>query len=85
MKASVTPNILRTYKPLLNGRPEELLFDPEDRLLKIAEVAELCSVQEMFIRQAIRRRELKPVILGPKAHRIRWSQLERWWKSRQEK
>ena len=81
----MTPNILRTYMPLTNGRPAESLFDLEDRLLKIYEAAELCSVEQRFIREAIRRRELKPVILGPKAHRIRWSQLERWWKSRQEK
>jgi excisionase family DNA binding protein len=82
---AMNTNIFRTYKPLPNGRIAESPFDPEDRLFSIATVAELCSVQEKFIRDAIRRGELRVIILGPKAHRIRWSELQRWWKSRQEK
>ena len=75
--------IPRSYNPLTSGRPEESPF--EDRMISIKEAAERCSVQEMFIRKAIRRRELKVVILGPKAHRLWLSDLIRWGEGKQEK
>ena len=79
----MNPNLLRTYKPFSNDHAAESPF--EDRLVSIKQAAELCSVTHEFIRDAIRRRELRVIILGPKAHRIRWSDLQRWWKNRQEK
>ena len=57
----------------------------EDRLVTIKEAAERCAVEERFIRTAIRRRELKVVILGPKAHRLWISDLNKWAKGKQEK
>ena len=57
----------------------------DDRLVSIKEAAKLCSVQELFIRKAIWRRELKVVILGPKAHRLWISELNKWAKGKQEK
>jgi hypothetical protein len=63
--------------------PTESRF--EDRMISIKEAAEFCSVQELFIRKAIYRRELKVVILGPKAHRLWISDLIRWAKTKQEK
>ena len=74
---------LRSYYPLPNGRPVESPF--EDRMVSIKEAAEICSVTHEFIRKAIRDRELKVVILGPKAHRLWLSDLIRWGKRKQEK
>ena len=80
-------NFRRNYEPLYkslpNGRPAESPF--EDRMVSIKEAAEICSVQELFIRKAIYRRELKVVILGPKAHRLWLSDLHKWARSKQEK
>ena len=69
------------YYPLPNGRREESPF--EDRMVSIKEAAEICSVQELFIRKAIYRGELKVVILGPKAHRIWISDLHKGARSKQ--
>ena len=71
---------LRSYYPLANGHPAESPF--EDRMISIKEAAERCSVQELFIRKAISRGELKVKILGPKAHRIWLSDLKKWADSR---
>ena len=80
-------NVLRNYEPLYyplaNGHKAASPF--EDRMITIKEAAEFCSVQEMFIRKAIRRRELKVVILGPKDHRLWLSDLHKWAKSKREK
>lgn len=74
---------LRPYYPLSNGRREESPF--EDRMISIREAAEFCSVEEKFIRKAMYRRELKVVILGPKAHRLWISDLHKWAKGKPEK
>jgi hypothetical protein len=75
--------IPRAYYPPRNGRREESPF--ADRMISIKEAAEFCSVQELFIRKAIYRRDLKVVILGPKTHRLWISDLIRWGKAKQEK
>jgi excisionase family DNA binding protein len=77
------PNLLRPYYPLPNGHQAESPF--EDRMISIKEAAERCSVQEMFIRKAISRGELKVKILGPKAHRIWLSDLKKWADSKEQK
>lgn len=64
---------------------EETAQSYEDKLVSIKEAAERCSVQELFIRKAIRRGELKVMILGPKAHRIRLSDLNKWVNRKEEK
>jgi excisionase family DNA binding protein len=56
---------------------------PEDRLLTYAQAAELSGVDHTFIRKAVRGRELRAVILGPKTHRIRLGELQRWRKAKQ--
>ena len=75
--------IPRAYNPLPNSRREESPF--EDRMVSIKEAAERCSVTHEFIREAIKNRELKVVILGPKAHRLWLSELYKWAKGKQEK
>lgn len=57
----------------------------DDRLISIKEAAERCSVDLRFIQNAIRRRELRPVILGPKTHRLWLSALIKWNKTKEEK
>jgi len=79
----MTPDVLRSYKPLPNGQPPAPLFDPEDRLLSYKEAAELSRVDLTFIRKAVRQRQLRLVILGPKTLRIRLGELQRWWKAKQ--
>jgi excisionase family DNA binding protein len=84
------PQTFRTREPLLaNGRPAKSFAvdpdDPDNKLLKLQEAAELCSVDTTFIRKAVAHRELRMVVLGPKTHRIRVSELHRWWRSRQTK
>ena len=62
----MTPDVLRSYKPLPNGQPPAPLFEPVDRLLTIKEAAELSRVDETFIRKAARQRQLRLVILRAK-------------------
>jgi excisionase family DNA binding protein len=59
--------------------------DESDRseLLTLEEAAERCKVGEKFLRDAIRRRQVRVVILGPRAHRIQVKELERWWDAKQ--
>jgi excisionase family DNA binding protein len=80
---AMTPEIASYRKPLLNGLAPSPVFDPEDRLLTCAQAAELSGVDHTFIRKAVRGRELRAVILGPKTHRIRLGELQRWWKAKQ--
>ena len=54
-------------------------------LLTLEEAAERCKVGEKFLRAAIRARQLRVVILGPRAHRISVKELERWWAAKQTK
>jgi len=54
-------------------------------LLTYRQAAERCQVDEVFIRKAVRGRELRVVLLGPKTHRITTAELQRWWKSKQTK
>jgi excisionase family DNA binding protein len=66
-----------------NGCSPNPVFDPEDRLLTIPQAAELSGVDSGFIRRAIAGKGLRVVILGPKTHRVRLGELQRWWKSKQ--
>ena len=54
-------------------------------LLTYQQAAERCKVDHTFIRKAVRSKELRAVVLGPKAHRITTAELQRWWKSKQTK
>jgi excisionase family DNA binding protein len=78
---SSQPVVLRNLQP--NGCSPNPVFDPEDRLLTVPKAAELSGVDSGFIRRAIAGRELRVVILGPKTHRVRLGELQRWWKSKQ--
>lgn len=86
--------IFRNYRELVkpeqaekywNIRPAKSFDTDPDRLIKVQEAAVLSSVDPTFIRKAIAHRELRVVILGPKAHRIRLGELHRWCRSRQTK
>jgi excisionase family DNA binding protein len=83
MSLAMTSEIASYRKPLLNGLAPSPVVNPEDRLLKYTEAAELSGVDHTFIRKAVRYRELRAVILGPKTHRIRLGELQRWWKAKQ--
>jgi excisionase family DNA binding protein len=54
---------------------------PEDRLLTISEAAQLSRVNEKVIRKAVEQGTLCVVTLGPKSFRIRFLELQTWWKS----
>lgn len=82
---AMTPEIASYRNPLLNGRATiSSAISPEaDELVTYKEAAELCKVDAEFIARAVRGRELRAVILGPKTHRILLSELHRWWKAKQ--
>jgi excisionase family DNA binding protein len=83
MSLAMIPELARSRMPLLKVLAPSPVFDPEDRLLTYAQAAELSGVDHTFIRKAVRGRELRAVILGPKTHRIRLGELQRWWKAKQ--
>jgi excisionase family DNA binding protein len=83
MSLAMIPEIASYRKPLLNGLAPSPAVNPEDRLLTYAQAAELSGVDHTFIRKAVRGRQLRAVILGPKTHRIRLGELQRWWKAKQ--
>jgi hypothetical protein len=79
------PYAFRIREPVsTNGRPiKKPALDSDDELVTIKGAAELCKVDPAFIRKAIAGLDLRVVILGPKTHRLRKSELRRWWKARE--
>ncbi len=83
MSLAMTPETLSSRKALLNGLAPSPVVNPDDRLLTYVQAAELSAVDQVFIRKAVRGRQLRAVILGPKTHRIRLGELQRWWTAKQ--
>jgi hypothetical protein len=64
-------------------------IDPEDRLLKLKDAAELCDISVQILTAAINRGEIRVVELapkdkvkGPKTRRVLLRELHRWWRSK---
>ena len=82
MSLAMIPETVSSRKALLNGLAPSPVVNPDDRLLTYVQAAELSAVDQVFIRKAVRSRQLRAVILGPKTHRIRLGE-QRWWKAKQ--
>jgi excisionase family DNA binding protein len=75
---------IRIREPLATQRrlPKSLLANPDDRMLKLQEAADLTGVHVARIRRAIADGELRAAEFGPCSRRVLLSELRKWWESK---